>query len=135
MSIELDPKIPDGELGEKWHNWLDGHRLVGPRNRNEYKVIVVGTGLAGEVRRERRLVLGHGDAAGIAAPLGDPPRLRRQRAPLGRSRCVGHRQQAIDAGDGLRRLRMERGRGQDEENERAGRQRGLGEGGPEYPRS
>jgi succinate dehydrogenase / fumarate reductase flavoprotein subunit len=47
MSIELDPKIPDGEISEKWLNWLDGHKLVGPRNRNEYKVIVVGTGLAG----------------------------------------------------------------------------------------
>jgi succinate dehydrogenase / fumarate reductase flavoprotein subunit len=47
VTLELDPKIPAGEMGEKWHNWLDEHRLVGPRNRNEYKVIVVGTGLAG----------------------------------------------------------------------------------------
>ena len=47
MSLDLDPKIPEGEIGDKWHNWLDEHRLVGPRNRNEYKIIVVGTGLAG----------------------------------------------------------------------------------------
>ncbi|MEO7197016.1 MAG: fumarate reductase/succinate dehydrogenase flavoprotein subunit, partial [Solirubrobacterales bacterium] len=45
--MQLDPRIPEGEIGAKWHNWLDTHKLVGPRNRNEYKVIVVGTGLAG----------------------------------------------------------------------------------------
>ncbi|MBA2523901.1 MAG: fumarate reductase/succinate dehydrogenase flavoprotein subunit [Solirubrobacterales bacterium] len=47
MTLQLDPKIPEGEIGAKWHNWLDTHKLVGPRNRNEYKVVVVGTGLAG----------------------------------------------------------------------------------------
>ena len=47
MSLDLDPRIPEGEVGDQWHNWLDAHRLVGPRNRDDYKVIVVGTGLAG----------------------------------------------------------------------------------------
>ncbi len=47
MSLTLDPKIPDGQIDEKWRNWLDGHKLVGPRNRSDYNVIVVGTGLAG----------------------------------------------------------------------------------------
>jgi succinate dehydrogenase / fumarate reductase flavoprotein subunit len=47
MSLNLDAGIPDGEIDRKWHNWLDDHRLVGPRNREDYKVIVVGTGLAG----------------------------------------------------------------------------------------
>jgi succinate dehydrogenase / fumarate reductase flavoprotein subunit len=47
MSLALDPKIPPGPIDEKWRNWLDGHRLVGPRNRADYNVIVVGTGLAG----------------------------------------------------------------------------------------
>jgi succinate dehydrogenase / fumarate reductase flavoprotein subunit len=47
MSLSLDAKIPAGPLPEKWHRWLDAHRLVGPRQRHEYKVIVVGTGLAG----------------------------------------------------------------------------------------
>ena len=45
--MKLDAKIPAGPVEDKWHNWLDAHRLVGPRNRSEYKVIVVGTGLAG----------------------------------------------------------------------------------------
>jgi succinate dehydrogenase / fumarate reductase flavoprotein subunit len=45
--MELASKIPDGPIGDKWHAWLDGHRLVGPRQRHEYTVVVVGTGLAG----------------------------------------------------------------------------------------
>ena len=47
MSLTLDAKVPDGPIDEKWRTWLDGHRLVGPRNRADYNVIVVGTGLAG----------------------------------------------------------------------------------------
>ena len=47
MSLTLDPKVPEGPIDEKWRSWLDGHRLVGPRNRSDYNVIVVGTGLAG----------------------------------------------------------------------------------------
>jgi succinate dehydrogenase / fumarate reductase flavoprotein subunit len=45
--MSIDAKIPEGPVEEKWHNWLDGHRLVGPRRRGDYRVIVVGTGLAG----------------------------------------------------------------------------------------
>jgi succinate dehydrogenase flavoprotein subunit len=45
--MDLDAKIPPGPIDEKWRDWLDGHRLVGPRQRHENKVIVVGTGLAG----------------------------------------------------------------------------------------
>ncbi len=45
--MQLDAKIPTGPIEERWRAWLDGHRLVGPRQRHEYGVIVVGTGLAG----------------------------------------------------------------------------------------
>ena len=47
MALELDARIPAGPIEEKWHSWLDEHRLVGPRRRSDYRVIVVGTGLAG----------------------------------------------------------------------------------------
>ncbi len=47
MSLQLDPGVPSGPVEGKWQRWLDAHRLVGPRNRSEYRVIVVGTGLAG----------------------------------------------------------------------------------------
>lgn len=43
----LDPKVPPGPIQDKWQNWLDAHRLVGPRNRAGKNVIVIGTGLAG----------------------------------------------------------------------------------------
>ena len=45
--IQLDAKIPDGPIEDKWHNHLEHAKLVGPRNRPTYDVIVVGTGLAG----------------------------------------------------------------------------------------
>jgi succinate dehydrogenase / fumarate reductase, flavoprotein subunit len=47
VRLELDPRIPEGRIEEKWQNWLDDHRLVGPRQRADHTVIVVGTGLAG----------------------------------------------------------------------------------------
>ena len=47
MPATLDARIPEGPLEDKWHNWLDDHRLVGPRQRGDHTVIVVGTGLAG----------------------------------------------------------------------------------------
>ena len=47
MTLTLDSKVPEAPIDQTWRTWLDGHRLVGPRNRGDYKVIVVGTGLAG----------------------------------------------------------------------------------------
>ncbi|HMT04428.1 MAG TPA: fumarate reductase/succinate dehydrogenase flavoprotein subunit [Solirubrobacterales bacterium] len=46
MSV-LDSNIPPGPMVDKWQNWLDAHKLVGPRNRAGKNVIVIGTGLAG----------------------------------------------------------------------------------------
>jgi len=43
----LDAKIPDGPLAEKWTNHKFSSKLVNPANKRKYKVIVVGTGLAG----------------------------------------------------------------------------------------
>ena len=45
--MRLDARIPGGPIEDKWQNWLDDHRLVGPRQRADHRVIVVGTGLAG----------------------------------------------------------------------------------------
>jgi succinate dehydrogenase / fumarate reductase, flavoprotein subunit len=47
MSITLDSKIPDGPLADKWSNYIAGQKLVNPANKRKFKVIVVGTGLAG----------------------------------------------------------------------------------------
>ena len=43
----LDPKIPSGPLKDKWDDHKFNLKLVNPSNRRKYRVIVVGTGLAG----------------------------------------------------------------------------------------
>ncbi|MGY6557854.1 MAG: fumarate reductase/succinate dehydrogenase flavoprotein subunit [Nitritalea sp.] len=43
----LDPKIPEGPLDQKWQKFKAQARLINPANRRKYRVIVVGTGLAG----------------------------------------------------------------------------------------
>ncbi len=43
----LDAKIPEGPIGEKWTNHKFHSKLVNPANKRKYKIIVVGTGLAG----------------------------------------------------------------------------------------
>jgi succinate dehydrogenase / fumarate reductase, flavoprotein subunit len=45
--MNLDARIPEGPLGEKWRIWKDNHELVGPRSRGDHVIAVVGTGLAG----------------------------------------------------------------------------------------
>ncbi len=47
MSNILDPKIPSGPIAEKWDKHEMDSGLVAPANRRKFKVIVVGTGLAG----------------------------------------------------------------------------------------
>lgn len=45
--FRLDAKLPTGPIENSWENHKNELRLVGPRNRPKYKVIVVGSGLAG----------------------------------------------------------------------------------------
>lgn len=45
--MNLESKIPEGPLAEKWTNHKFGIKLVNPANKRKYDVIVVGTGLAG----------------------------------------------------------------------------------------
>ena len=47
MSIELNSKAPEGVLADKWDNYKADVKLVNPNNKRKFKVIVVGTGLAG----------------------------------------------------------------------------------------
>ncbi|PIE91177.1 MAG: succinate dehydrogenase flavoprotein subunit [Acidobacteria bacterium] len=43
----LDSKVPSGPLEKKWDNHRFKLKVVNPSNKRKYKVIVVGTGLAG----------------------------------------------------------------------------------------
>jgi len=45
--MNLDSKIPDGPLSDKWENHRFSYKLVNPANKRKFKIIVVGSGLAG----------------------------------------------------------------------------------------
>ncbi len=47
MTVTLDSKVPAGPIQDKWDNHRFNIRLVNPANKRKYKIIVVGTGLAG----------------------------------------------------------------------------------------
>ena len=47
MAFKLDSKIPEGPLAEKWTNHRFNMKLVNPANKRKFKLIVVGSGLAG----------------------------------------------------------------------------------------
>ena len=53
---DISGKVPDGDPSTAWERRRDDYKLVSPLNRRKFKVIVVGTGLAG---------------AGCAAALGE----------------------------------------------------------------
>ncbi len=43
----LDSKTPDGPIADKWDNHRFSSKLVNPANKRKYRIIVVGSGLAG----------------------------------------------------------------------------------------
>jgi succinate dehydrogenase / fumarate reductase, flavoprotein subunit len=45
--MQLDAKIPAGPIADKWDNHKFSIKLVAPNNKRKFRVIVVGTGLAG----------------------------------------------------------------------------------------
>ena len=45
--LTLDAKLPQGPIEDMWTKHKDQLRLVGPNNRHKYKVLVIGSGLAG----------------------------------------------------------------------------------------
>jgi len=47
MTYTFDAKIPAGALADKWDNYKQNAKLVNPNNKRKFKIIVVGTGLAG----------------------------------------------------------------------------------------
>ena len=45
--IELNSKIPEGPLADKWTNHKNSLKLVSPANKKKIEIIIVGTGIAG----------------------------------------------------------------------------------------
>ena len=47
MIGEINSKIPEGPIADKWSSHKFDMKLVNPSNKRKFEVIVVGTGLAG----------------------------------------------------------------------------------------
>ena len=47
MCMSLNSKVPSGPVQEKWDKHRFDMKLINPANKRKYKIIVVGTGLAG----------------------------------------------------------------------------------------
>ena len=92
----LDSKVPSGPIADKWDTYKSDMKLVNPNNKRKFKVLVVGTGLAGASAAATLAELGYQVEAftfhdsprrahSIAAQGGinaeELPRRRRQRAP------------------------------------------------------
>ena len=45
--MNLNSKIPDGPIADKWDNHRFSSKLVNPANKRKFRIIVVGSGLAG----------------------------------------------------------------------------------------
>src|SRR5258705_260 len=45
--MDLDAKIPEGDLEPKWQDYKSHVKLVNPANKRKLEIIVIGTGLAG----------------------------------------------------------------------------------------
>jgi succinate dehydrogenase / fumarate reductase flavoprotein subunit len=46
-NFTLNSKVPEGSVDQMWDNYKANMKLVNPNNKRKFKVIVVGTGLAG----------------------------------------------------------------------------------------
>jgi len=47
MAFQLDSKIPEGPLADKWTEHRFHMKLVNPANKRKFRIIVIGSGLAG----------------------------------------------------------------------------------------
>jgi succinate dehydrogenase / fumarate reductase flavoprotein subunit len=45
--MQLDAKIPSGQLSKKWTEYKNLQKLISPNNKQKLEIIIVGTGLAG----------------------------------------------------------------------------------------
>ena len=47
IDFNLFSKAPDGDLYTKWEDYKSSLKKLSPEEANKYKIIVIGTGLAG----------------------------------------------------------------------------------------
>ncbi len=58
--MNLDPRIPSGPLEKKWDQYRLEMKLVNPSNKRKFRVIIVGSGLAGASAAASLAELGYG---------------------------------------------------------------------------
>ena len=61
--MKLEPRVPEGAIEDKWEHRRFSVRLVNPANKRKYKVLMVGTGLAGASAAASLAELGYDVAA------------------------------------------------------------------------
>jgi succinate dehydrogenase / fumarate reductase flavoprotein subunit len=61
--VRLDARTPAGPLAAKWTRYRDSVKLVSPTNRRKFRIVVVGTGLAGASAAATLAELGYGVTA------------------------------------------------------------------------
>ena len=59
MSSALNSNVPAGPLADKWTNHKRDSKLINPKNKRKYSVIVVGSGLAGSAAAASLAELGY----------------------------------------------------------------------------
>lgn len=72
-----DAKIPSGPIQDKWSKYKLESKLINPNNKRKYTVLVVGSGLAGRLRRrhacrawlQRQVLLLPGQPPAAPTPL------------------------------------------------------------------
>src|SRR5947209_10355655 len=57
--MQLHPRVPPGPLAEKWDRHRFEMKLVNPANKRKYRILVVGTGLAGGAASASMAELGY----------------------------------------------------------------------------
>lgn len=57
--MQLDAKIPEGPLAEKWNACRFSSKLINPANKRKYEIIIVGSGLAGAAAAAALAELGY----------------------------------------------------------------------------
>jgi len=105
--MNLDSKIPSGPLEQKWDKHKGDIKLVNPANKRKFKVIVVGTGLAGASAASSLAELGYNVEAFC---FHDSPRRAHSIAAQGGINAAKNYQ---NDGDSIQRLFMDTIKGGD----------------------
>ena len=84
MSAKLDSQIPSGDLEGKWEKYKFDSKLINPANRRKYRVLVVGSGLAGSAAAATLAEQGYQVKV---ITIHDSPRRAPQYCCAGRNQC------------------------------------------------